>query len=261
MRWATRIDGPVAVVGDVHGHADKLQVVLDQLRSTDGYEDRWIVFIGDFVDRGPNPRAVFETVLNLLDEHPRTSAVAGNHEFALCGALGLIPTPDHSEWDIDWVEFYDSETTFASYGCAPGDLKQLAQSMPARHKQAVAALPWCVEHADYLFVHAGLSSSAPLDLQLRILRERDFSLGRPQWLCEKFPVDAAVPHECVQTVVSGHVHVPQVHFGRKRILLDTCSDEGALSCVLLPERTVFTSDGDVIPAQARSWWTRRRKAA
>ena len=86
---ATRIDGPVAVIGDVHGYADKLATVLERLRETDGFDRRWLVFIGDFVDRGPDPKSVMEIVTDLLVEHARTTAIAGNHEFALCAALAV----------------------------------------------------------------------------------------------------------------------------------------------------------------------------
>ena len=48
---ATRIQGPVAVIGDVHGQTDQLEGVLDKLRALPDYERRWLVFIGDFVDR------------------------------------------------------------------------------------------------------------------------------------------------------------------------------------------------------------------
>ncbi len=251
---ARQIDGPVAVIGDVHGHADKLLTVLERLRETDDCDRRWLVFIGDFVDRGPDPRSVLEILTNLLVERPRTTALAGNHEFALCAALGLIPTPEYSDWSEQWVVHYETQTTFESYGARFGNLEELAEKMPDRHKQFLARLPWCVEHPDYLFVHAGLDANAPFDVQLRILRQKDFSLSRPLWLCEKIPVEAAVPSDCPLTVVSGHVPAPHVEFRRKRILVDTCNGNSDLSCVLLPEKKVITSGTEVVAAQTRSWW-------
>ena len=251
---ATRIDGPVAVIGDVHGHADKLVTVLERLREMAGFDRRWLVFIGDFVDRGPDPKSAVEIVTDLVVEHPRTTAVAGNHEFALCAALGLIPTPEYSDWKEQWVANYETRTTFESYEARFGDLGELADRMPETHKQFLARLPWCVEHPDYLFVHAGLNANAPFDVQLRILRQKDFSLSRPLWLCEKIPVEADVPPDCPPTVVSGHVPVRRVEFRRKRILVDTCSDDSDLSCVLLPEKQVITSGAEAVAAPSRSWW-------
>ena len=50
----TRIDGPVAVIGDVHGQVDKLRRIITKLAAVPGISERWIVFIGDLVDRGPD---------------------------------------------------------------------------------------------------------------------------------------------------------------------------------------------------------------
>lgn len=258
------IDGPVAVIGDIHGEIEKLERILDQLRRTPAFERRWVVLIGDFVDRGPDPRGVIEAILRFQQEHPRTTALAGNHEFAMAAALGLIPTPEYSNWGEQWLAHYDAAPTFASYGVKFGQLAQLAQKLPDAHREFLAGLPWCVEHPQLLFVHAGLCPNMPFDVQLRILREKDFALGKPQWLCEKFPIDTPAPPGCRLTLVCGHVPVPRVVFQRQRILIDTCHATGELSCVLLPERQVLNS----APTPARRatpasqpWWRFWRRAA
>lgn len=237
-----RIQGPIAVIGDVHGQTDKLSTILDKLKSLPDYQQRWIVFIGDFVDRGPDPRGSIELVCQTRREHPRTAAIAGNHEFAMCAALDWIPTHDASHWGERWIKHYGSETTFASYGAEHGNIEDLKARVPAAHRDFLAGLPWCVEHPQLLFVHAGLDPNAPYEMQMRILHQKDFSLNRPQWLCEKSFVDADPPRDCPLTVVSGHVKVDDVVFRPKRILIDTTGgDEGDLSCVLMPERKVITS--------------------
>ncbi len=251
---ATRIDGPVAVIGDVHGHADKLAAILEQLRETAGWDRRWLVFIGDLIDRGPDSKTVVDMVSDLLIEHPRTTVVAGNHEFAMSAALGLIPTPEYTDWSEQWVKYYDAEPTFESYSANFANLIELAERMPAKHKTLLASLSWCVEHPEYLFVHAGLDSNSPFEMQLRILRHKDFSLSRPLWLCDKISVDAPVPPDCPFTVVSGHVHVRRVEFRRKRIAIDTIGPQHDLSCVLLPEKQVITSGTETVETQPRSWW-------
>lgn len=268
MILKTKIHGPIAVIGDLHGQAEKLKIVLDRLRGLPQFEYRWVVFIGDFVDRGPNVRATIEMVLKFIDEHPRTTAVMGNHEFALCSALGWLPAGVDGSWGRKWVEYYESETTFSSYGVTPGNLAALAARMPESHRDFLVNLPWCVEHPQLLFVHAGLDPNLPFDVQLRILQQRDFSLTRPQWLCEKSFVGFDPPHDCPHAVVSGHVKVDEVIIRPRRILIDTTGGEdGDLSCVLMPERQIISSNPDErapIPvgsqrpdaaAQAASnWW-------
>ncbi len=260
----TRIDGPVAVIGDLHGQVEKLLTVLDKLRTLPDFEQRWIVFIGDFVDRGPDSKAVIDVVTDLLQQHPRTTAIAGNHELAMVGALGLIPTPDYSNWAERWLDHHDAETTFESYGAEFGNLEDLNDRLPDRHKEFLTGLPWLVEHPKALFVHAGLDPNTPFEMQLRILREKDFSLNRPQWLCSKSMVEHGVPPDCPVTVVSGHVYTPHVVFGNKRIVLDTTGGvQGDLSCVLLPEKKIVTSSADPIGSavtsgaasgRSRAWW-------
>ncbi|MDZ4687269.1 MAG: metallophosphoesterase [Planctomycetaceae bacterium] len=260
FQLASRIQGPVAVIGDVHGQVDKLQAVLEQLAARPDFAQRWLVFIGDFVDRGPDPKGCLDIFLDLLRRHPRTTGVMGNHEFAMAGALGWFPVPETAEWGQRWIDHYDSETTFTSYDAAEGDLADLGAKVSANHRQVLTDLPWVVEHPQYLFVHAGLDPNTPFDLQLRILRQKDFTLHRPPWLCSKAFIETDPPPDCPVPVVSGHVKVPAVQMRPKRILVDTTGGyDGELSCVLLPEKKIITSAGQAEPATSgggtgRSWW-------
>ena len=259
---ATRIQGPVAVIGDVHGQTDQLEAVLDKLRALPDYERRWLVFIGDFVDRGPDPKGAVDLFLHLLRTHPRTTAICGNHECAMGSSLGWIPATDAQGWARRWTEHYDSESTFESYGVEHGQLDELNAAVPDEHRELLANLPWCIEHPEFLFVHAGLDPLAPYGTQLRILKQKDHSLSRPQWLFSKSFVEADPPKDCPLTVVSGHVRMPNVVIRPKRILVDTTGGlEGDLSCVLLPEKTVITSGGARQPVAAtiggeptKPWW-------
>lgn len=249
MALTTSITGPIAVIGDVHGHVDKLNRILRQLSALPDYERRWIVFIGDLVDRGPDPKGVLDVVTRLMETHPRTTAIAGNHELAMSAAVGCIPTSDYSNWSHRWLDHYGSDATFRSYAATFGDLNELAEKMPPAHRRYLADLPWCVEHPEYFFVHAGLETHVPFAFQRSVLLDRDFTLTRPPWLCSKnltlHPdgTPAGVPQDCHLTVVSGHVRVPSVRITRKRILVDTSGGEGdgLLSCVLLPENEVLSS--------------------
>ncbi|MCP4811652.1 MAG: diadenosine tetraphosphatase, partial [Planctomycetaceae bacterium] len=73
------------LVGDIHGHAAELIQLLDQLGYRDEagsycHQDRTMVFVGDFVDRGPQIREVLEIVRPMVDSGAAL-AVMGNHEF------------------------------------------------------------------------------------------------------------------------------------------------------------------------------------
>jgi len=242
MKLATDIDGPVAVIGDVHGQMDKLNALLRKLEALPDFRQRWIVFIGDLVDRGQDPRGAIDTVLRLHREQKRTTAISGNHELAMSAALRVVNTPDYSDWDKRWLDHYGSQQTFASYGVEFGQLERLKAKLPADHAEFLAGLPWCVEHPDYIFVHAGIDPNQPYGVQRSILRQRDFTLNRPTWLCSKSLPFAETPQDCPLTIVSGHVPVPEVQFHHRKILVDTTGGvSGDLSCVLLPEGRVITS--------------------
>lgn len=262
MLFSQNINGPVAVIGDVHGQVDDVGRILEQLRQLPDYERRWIVFIGDLVDRGPDPKGALDLVVELMQHHPRTTAIAGNHELAMAAALNLVDTPEYSDWSSRWLDHYGSEATFQSYGIDYGNLQGLLDALPQSHCDYLANLPWSVEHPEYFFVHAGLDPNTMFAMQREILRARDFTLNRPQWLCSKSLPFEEPPRDCAQIVVSGHVQVPDVQVTRKRILCDTTGGQGgAMSCVLLPEMQVIRSDGsrparlvETAPSPQRKGW-------
>ncbi|MGC9163919.1 MAG: metallophosphoesterase, partial [Thiomonas sp.] len=78
-------DGPLDLIGDVHGHWDALRDLLGRL----GYDaqgrhpqGRRLVFVGDLIDRGPDSPAVLDWVFQRVREG-RAWAVMGNHELNL----------------------------------------------------------------------------------------------------------------------------------------------------------------------------------
>ena len=133
-------------------------------------------------------------------------------------------------------------------------------ALPEEHIRLLSDLPWSIEHRDYLFVHAGLDRNIPFETQIRILRERDYSLSHPAWLYSRDFILMGPPSDCPVPIVMGHVPVPKVQFGNGMIAIDTTGGVGgALSCVLLPENIVLQSgsSGPVpveLPVRKRSWW-------
>jgi hypothetical protein len=81
------------VIGDIHGHADALRRLLIKLgySEVDGifrHSSRKAIFVGDFVDRGPDQREVLRIARSMC-EAGTGSAVLGNHEFnAIAWATG-----------------------------------------------------------------------------------------------------------------------------------------------------------------------------
>lgn len=79
----------IDIIGDIHGHANKLELLLQKL----GYElkdgafahaTRKVVFVGDYIDRGPKIRETLK-IVNAMVDIKNAIALMGNHEYnALC---------------------------------------------------------------------------------------------------------------------------------------------------------------------------------
>jgi hypothetical protein len=83
------ITGKYDVIGDIHGHADVLRRLLREMdyRDDDGvfrHPERQVIFVGDFVDRGPEQREVLHIARSMCDAGSAL-AVMGNHEFNALG--------------------------------------------------------------------------------------------------------------------------------------------------------------------------------
>ena len=87
------------LIGDIHGHSEPLVQLLDKLgyAKTDGvyrHPERQVIFLGDFIDRGPDQRGVLEIVRPMIDGGAALS-VMGNHEFNAIAYHTLDPD-DHN---------------------------------------------------------------------------------------------------------------------------------------------------------------------
>ena len=79
----------IDLIGDIHGHADKLEELLVKLgyaknNGTYSHPDRKVLFVGDYIDRGPKIRETLEIVKAMVDSE-NAIAIMGNHEYnAIC---------------------------------------------------------------------------------------------------------------------------------------------------------------------------------
>ena len=79
----------IDLIGDIHGHADKLVQLLEKLGYSKqnnyyAHPEREVLFVGDYIDRGPQIRETLEIVKQMV-ENQSAIALMGNHEYnALC---------------------------------------------------------------------------------------------------------------------------------------------------------------------------------
>ncbi|MBB5519691.1 metallophosphoesterase family protein [Amphiplicatus metriothermophilus] len=212
-------------VGDVHGRADLLDRLLEMIAAEDaGGARKRLVFLGDYVDRGPDSRGVLDRLAALKEAEPDAVFLKGNHEEAL---LDFLEDPEGmSEW-LDW----GGAATLRSYGVAPeGDRAPAALAaalrarLPDAHRAFLRDLSLYEVAGDYLFVHAGLRPGLPLAEQ----KARDLL-----WIRDAF--HNAPPHKRPdKVVVHGHHPVRRPLDAGWRIDVDTgACFSGMLTAVVL----------------------------
>lgn len=216
-------------VGDIHGESALLDRLLAMIADDMvGRADRRavVVFLGDYVDRGPDSRGVLDRLTADPTPAAETRFLAGNHESAL---LDFIDDPVAG---ARWLDFGGTEA-LASYGVRASvgardrkrlkDLRdQLVDRLPDAHRRFLEALEDWAVYGDYAFVHAGIKPGRPLKRQ-----RRDDLL----WLREPF-LSSPLRHEKV--IVHGHTIVDAPEIRPNRIAVDTGAyATGVLTAVVL----------------------------
>jgi serine/threonine protein phosphatase 1 len=259
MTWPVAVDYPIVAIADLHGQRVFLEQLLARLEALPEWPRCTVVFLGDFVDRGPDVRGTIDLAMDLAARHPRVAAVMGNHDLALVRAARLDGGPPSASWIAGYRERYDHGQTFLSYlGRLPnhddweGELEALRAAIPAPHRDFLASLPWLVEAPGHLFLHCGLSPELDLTAegQLAALRERRWDgtlrprpgtmtaalwqLDYPVWLGADRMLSnrpLALPG---RVQVSGHVHLVAPEADAVRIRLDTSGGyhEPLTACLL-----------------------------
>jgi serine/threonine protein phosphatase 1 len=206
-------------IGDVHGCAGTLDALIDRLAPS---SDDLLVFVGDYVDRGPDSRGVIDRLLDLRERH-RCVFLRGNHEAMM---LDYLDGGDYMLWDVN-----GGKQTQASY---LNDVGQVV--IPDEHVEFIRDTQFFFETDDFFFVHAGLKPELSIETNRRLSDERIFLWERSHISTPDEELQWEKPVVCGHTPVSEPVNRP------KLINIDTgCvyfrrGDMGLLTAVYLPER-------------------------
>lgn len=226
-------------IGDIHGHLHELNKLLDAVQPT--MADK-VVFLGDYVDRGPASKEVLEKLSSFKEYFPQTVFIRGNHEQMFIDALiwhevkHLLKHPEKPEpaWQEAYKELKEradyfgllpqdleriwwlngGDTTFASFGGSLDNVqdthRNILNQTKAFHEEWYPHNTNCLQKGEgFLFVHAGVDLSHPPQHQspLALMNYR------------YFPEPAS---DAPWTVVHGHtVKLNGPELRQKRINLDT----------------------------------------
>ncbi len=155
------------VVGDIHGHAELLRDMMARLfDAKHPTSEDTLVFVGDYVDRGPDSKGVVEQVLALRDGGwpGKVVALKGNHEALMLDWIAPEPALDPAVWIQNGG--YD---TIVSY-TGGSFTRDWSGSIPAEHREFFDNLPTYYEDEHGIYVHAGLRpGKRPEDVDEEIL--------------------------------------------------------------------------------------------
>ncbi len=205
----------IYAIGDVHGELELLleieaRIVADAT-ATGG--EKWIIQLGDLIDRGPHSAHVLDHMLDPPPPGFKRFCIAGNHEIMMLKAL-----ENPAFMDV-WLRNGGGET-LASYGMSRDEIRSSKTSsrnfaqkiesfVPREHLEFLASLPVAIETPGHIFVHAGMASGKPLAEQ----SDRDLTLTSRDFL------NLPVLHEKV--IVHGHHVVQNACYRNNRISIDT----------------------------------------
>ena len=167
-------------IGDIHGYSAALGALLDRIESHRRGRDRRLVFVGDYIDRGPNSAGVIDLVRDLQRREPENViCLMGNHEEL------LFKSHEDPLLVSAWLES-GGNATLASYGVEdpenlPDDILLWASTLATVH-----------EDARRYYVHAGFRPGVPApdpDIETRL------------WIREPF---LSADHDFGKHVVHGH---------------------------------------------------------
>ena len=213
--------GRLFAIGDIHGCPDELGVMLNAIKP--GHGDT-VVFVGDYVDRGPSAHDVIDLLLE--QERARGAEfvfLKGNHEDMMCSFLGLPGNYGES------FLFNGGEATLDSYGVDEHQQPEAREHIPDSHLDFIKRLATSYLHPPYLFVHAGVVPARELEEQ----RVEDML-----WIRQEFIFS---PHRLDVTVVFGHTPMRAVMVDLPyKLGIDTgLVYGGKLTCIELSEGALY----------------------
>lgn len=216
----------VYAVGDIHGMAGLLEATfarIDADMAASPSETATEIYLGDFVDRGPDSAGVIRLLMarSLVRD---VVCIAGNHEIYLLQSLKDTAALTR------WLGIGGRETLM-SYGVSPmrdSDVNLTQAEWDRRFSAAERAFfgTMRLRHqiGSFLFVHAGIRPGVPVEDQT----VEDLTLIRDEFLL--------APRNDGLIVVHGHTPVAEVDIRSNRINLDTGAYlTGKLSCIAIEQ--------------------------
>lgn len=208
-------------IGDIHGCAVTLDLLLERLSPSSSDH---LVFVGDYIDRGPDSKGVIDRLLQLRAS-VRCTFLRGNHEALMLEYL------DHGAFEL-W-RANGGVQTLGSYA---DDGREV--HVPDEHVAFIRNTHFFLDTPDYFFVHAGLKPYLTVEANIERFDEEMYLWERSHLQARELAWE--------KTVVCGHTPQPEPIVRDRLIAIDTgCvyythPRLGRLTAVRLPERELIS---------------------
>jgi len=203
-------------IGDIHGCYDRLKALVEKI-PIDFSRDT-LLFIGDYIDRGPHSAEVVDYLLQLKKRVKEVIFLKGNHEDMLDKFLN---GDDRFTYLLN-----GGQQTLDSYLKKPVQPKSFP--IPPDHVEFFKSLRLYYETEEFIFVHAGLRPRTSLENQ---------STEDLLWIRDNF---ISTKYDFGKRVIFGHTPLKKPLVEPNKIGIDTGAVYGnALTCVQLPELVFF----------------------
>jgi len=145
----------IYAIGDIHGELSKLVGLLKKIEAAGLSEADRLIFIGDYIDRGPDTPGVLDMMIKIKGYKPDTVFLRGNHDQAMLDARDLFDprrSSTRDKKDIVWWQECGGKETVSSYkGAGPW-----YDRIPDAHWEFLSETSMEHREGSYIFVHAGL---------------------------------------------------------------------------------------------------------
>ena len=165
--------GVLFAIGDIHGQRAMLDSALARI-DRDPHAGAPVVFVGDYIDRGPDSPGVIETLMRGQAAGRDWTCLMGNHDTMLPDFLDGPPADTPEDWiGAAWLSGnMGGRETLRAYGVdcdrrrsVDAVLADARAAVPRAHVEWLRARPRMHVTGAQIFVHAGIRPGVPLEEQ------------------------------------------------------------------------------------------------